>query len=52
MRPPPPPKPEPITPRILLRAYAAGLFPMAEEADAEYLHWFDPRDAGFFPSMA
>ncbi len=49
MRPPPPPKPEPITPRILLRAYAAGLFPMAEEADAEYLHWFDPRERGIFP---
>ena len=46
---PPPPKPEPITPRILLRAYAAGLFPMAEDAEAEYLHWFDPRERGIFP---
>ncbi|MCI4680761.1 leucyl/phenylalanyl-tRNA--protein transferase [Rhodoblastus acidophilus] len=46
---PPPPKPEPITPRILLRAYAAGLFPMAEDAEADYLHWFDPRERGIFP---
>ncbi|MGO8739468.1 leucyl/phenylalanyl-tRNA--protein transferase [Rhodoblastus sp.] len=46
---PPPPKPEPITPRILLRAYAAGLFPMAEDAEAEYLHWCDPRERGIFP---
>jgi leucyl/phenylalanyl-tRNA--protein transferase len=46
---PHPPKPEPITPRILLRAYAAGLFPMAEDAEAEYLHWFDPRERGIFP---
>ncbi len=46
---PPPPKPEAITPRILLRAYAAGLFPMAEDAEAQYLHWFDPRERGIFP---
>jgi leucyl/phenylalanyl-tRNA--protein transferase len=45
----PPPKPPPITPQILLRAYAAGLFPMAEDAEAEYLHWFDPRERGIFP---
>ncbi len=45
----PPPKPEPITPHILMRAYAAGLFPMAEDAEAEYLHWFDPRERGIFP---
>ncbi|HUO55077.1 MAG TPA: leucyl/phenylalanyl-tRNA--protein transferase [Rhodoblastus sp.] len=43
------PRPEPITPQILLRAYAAGLFPMAEDADDEYLHWFDPRERGIFP---
>jgi leucyl/phenylalanyl-tRNA--protein transferase len=45
----PPEKPDPITPRILLRAYAAGLFPMAEDADDEHLHWFDPRERGIFP---
>lgn len=42
-------KPEPITPRLLLRAYAAGLFPMAEDAEDEHLHWFDPRERGIFP---
>jgi leucyl/phenylalanyl-tRNA--protein transferase len=46
---PKPPKPEPITPRILLRAYAAGLFPMAEDADDEALYWFDPQERGIFP---
>ena len=45
----PPPKPEPITPRILLRAYAAGLFPMAEDAEDDALYWFDPRERGIFP---
>ena len=45
----PTPKAEPITPRILLRAYAAGLFPMAEDAEDEHLHWFDPRQRGIFP---
>jgi leucyl/phenylalanyl-tRNA---protein transferase len=44
-----PPNPQPITPSILLRAYAAGLFPMAEDANSEYLHWFDPRERGIFP---
>lgn len=45
----PPPKPEPITPRILLRAYAAGLFPMAEDAGDDALYWFDPHERGIFP---
>jgi leucyl/phenylalanyl-tRNA--protein transferase len=40
---------DPVTARILLRAYAAGLFPMAEDADDENLHWFDPRQRGIFP---
>ena len=40
---------DPITPRILLRAYAAGLFPMAEDAEDTHLHWFDPRERGIFP---
>lgn len=46
---PPPPKPETITPGVLLRAYAAGLFPMAEDAGDEQLFWFDPRQRGVFP---
>jgi leucyl/phenylalanyl-tRNA--protein transferase len=43
------PKAEPITPDILLRAYAAGLFPMAEDAGDEALYWFDPKERGVFP---
>jgi leucyl/phenylalanyl-tRNA---protein transferase len=43
------PKSEPITPRILLRAYAAGLFPMAEDAEDDALFWFDPKERGVFP---
>ncbi len=45
----PEPGADPITPRVLLRAYAAGLFPMAEDADDAHLHWFDPRERGIFP---
>ncbi len=45
----PPPKPDPVTASILLRAYAAGLFPMAEDAEDEHLHWFDPNHRGIFP---
>lgn len=43
------PKPEPITPQIVLRAYAAGLFPMAEDAEDDNLSWYDPRERGIFP---
>lgn len=38
-----------ITPRLLLRAYAAGLFPMAESADDPHLFWVDPEARGIFP---
>ena len=38
-----------VTPEILLRAYAMGLFPMAESRDATDLHWIDPRRRGIFP---
>jgi len=38
-----------ITPEMLLRAYAAGLFPMAEDADDDDLHWYDPKRRGIFP---
>ena len=44
-----PPKPEPITPRILLRAYAAGLFPMAESRRGDRLYWLDPEQRGVLP---
>ena len=38
-----------LSPDLLLRAYAMGLFPMAETADATELHWVDPRQRGIFP---
>lgn len=38
-----------ISPEIVLRAYAAGLFPMAEAADDPELHWIEPRLRGVLP---
>ncbi|NDR55770.1 leucyl/phenylalanyl-tRNA--protein transferase [Aliiruegeria sabulilitoris] len=38
-----------ITPQLLLRAYAAGIFPMAERRDSEELFWVDPQERGVFP---
>jgi len=38
-----------ITPDILLRAYAAGIFPMAESAEATELRWFDPPIRAVIP---
>lgn len=38
-----------ITPEILLRAYAAGIFPMAESRDAPQVHWVDPKHRGILP---
>ena len=38
-----------LTPEILLAAYAAGLFPMAESADDPELFWVDPRRRGILP---
>ncbi len=38
-----------ITPQILLRAYAAGIFPMAESADDNALYWIEPEERGVFP---
>lgn len=38
-----------ITPEILLRAYAAGIFPMAEDANDPTLFWVEPRDRGIIP---
>ncbi|HSF95468.1 MAG TPA: leucyl/phenylalanyl-tRNA--protein transferase [Thermohalobaculum sp.] len=35
-----------ITPELVLRAYAAGVFPMAESADADEIFWVDPRKRG------
>jgi leucyl/phenylalanyl-tRNA---protein transferase len=38
-----------ITPELLLRAYAAGIFPMAESADDPSLFWVEPRERGIIP---
>jgi leucyl/phenylalanyl-tRNA--protein transferase len=38
-----------LTPENLLRAYAAGIFPMAEGRDDPGLHWVDPRRRGILP---
>lgn len=43
-----PPRAE-ITPEILLRGYAAGIFPMAESRDDPSIHWIDPRRRGILP---
>ena len=39
---------EGLTPDILLRAYAAGIFPMAESAEDSELFWVDPERRGVF----
>lgn len=38
-----------LTPEILVRAYAAGIFPMAESAGDPQLFWVDPRRRGILP---
>jgi leucyl/phenylalanyl-tRNA---protein transferase len=38
-----------ITPEVLLKAYAAGIFPMAEDADDPSLFWVEPRERGIIP---
>ena len=39
----------PITPLVLLKAYAAGVFPMAESADDPALYWVEPDVRGLIP---
>lgn len=38
-----------ITPEVLLKAYACGIFPMAESADDPGLHWHEPEERGVMP---
>jgi leucyl/phenylalanyl-tRNA--protein transferase len=38
-----------LTPDLLLRAYAAGIFPMAESADDPEIFWVDPEQRGILP---
>ncbi|WP_308720388.1 leucyl/phenylalanyl-tRNA--protein transferase [Komagataeibacter xylinus] len=39
----------PITPDLMLRAYRAGLFPMAPDARSDDLEWFYPEMRGILP---
>ncbi len=39
----------PITSDLLLRAYAEGIFPMAERRDAPSLYWVSPEARGVIP---
>ena len=38
-----------ITPDLMLRAYRAGLFPMAEARTSQRLYWLDPEMRGVLP---
>ena len=38
-----------LTPDLLLQAYAAGIFPMAEDADDPEVFWVDPDERGVLP---
>jgi leucyl/phenylalanyl-tRNA--protein transferase len=38
-----------ITPEVLLKAYACGIFPMAESAEDPSLHWIEPDLRGIIP---
>ena len=38
-----------ITPQVLLKAYACGIFPMAENADDPALYWIEPQHRGILP---
>lgn len=38
-----------VTPELMLRAYRAGLFPMAETRRGDRLYWLDPEQRGILP---
>ena len=38
-----------VTPSLLLRAYACGIFPMADSAEDPTLYWVEPRLRGVVP---
>lgn len=41
-----------ITPELIIRAYRAGIFPMAEDASDEGLFWVSPERRGIIPLNA
>ena len=38
-----------ITPEVLLKAYACGIFPMAESAEDPAIYWIEPEQRGVIP---
>jgi leucyl/phenylalanyl-tRNA--protein transferase len=38
-----------LTPELMVRAYAAGIFPMSEGAEDPQVFWVDPQRRGVFP---
>lgn len=42
-------KPPDLTPELLIRAYASGVFPMAETRDSTDVFWVDPKKRGVMP---
>lgn len=38
-----------LTPELLLRAYAVGIFPMADSRTSKHLYWLDPELRGIIP---
>jgi len=38
-----------LTPELIIRAYQAGIFPMAEDADSPDLFWVSPEMRGILP---
>jgi leucyl/phenylalanyl-tRNA---protein transferase len=38
-----------LTPELIIRAYAAGIFPMAEDAESPDLFWVSPEKRGVMP---
>src|SRR5688572_8961177 len=38
-----------LDPRLLLRGYAAGIFPMADSRDAQDIFWVEPRNRAIIP---
>lgn len=43
------PNPAQIDPDLLLRAYAMGVFPMADARDADGIYWIEPKERAILP---
>lgn len=41
--------PAPLDPALLLKAYGAGIFPMADGRDAPDIYWVEPKTRGIMP---